>query len=49
MFRKNVIQIEIAQIEHKIPTQNGVFPGVRRLTTSFYIADDCTTSGNTDL
>jgi hypothetical protein len=27
MFLKYIVQIEIAQIKHKIPTQTRVFPG----------------------
>jgi hypothetical protein len=27
MFLKYIVQIEIAQTEHKIPTQTHVFPG----------------------
>ena len=47
-FLKNAAQIEIMEIEHKIPIYNNAFPGVRGLISS-YIVCDYTTSGYTDL
>jgi hypothetical protein len=46
---KTVAHIEIAQMVHKIPIKNSVYPGVRILTTSNCIVCDYTTSGHTDL
>jgi len=49
VLRKRYVPVKVTQIEHKIPIYNDVFPGVRRLPTSKYIAYDYTTSGHTDL
>ena len=46
---KNVAQIKIAQIEHKIPISNSVFPGGGGFKTWPCIVYDYTTSGNMDL